>query len=195
MGGGLQARDEYFKIASQRTPLTPGKVLIDKNPLSMNLLPIIHRLFPGARIILALRHPCDVVFSCYAANFKLNDGMSSFLRLDTAAELYDLSFRYFEQAQELLGFPVHTTVYEKVVENREAELRSLVEFLGLEWNDAVLDHETTAQSRGRIKTASYAQVGQPIYNQAAGRWMNFRKHIEPVLPVLAPWAAKFGYDV
>ena len=51
----------------------------------------------------------------------------------------------------------------------------------------MLDHQTTARNRGRIKTASYAQVGQPIYSQSAGRWNNFRKHLEPVLPVLAPW--------
>ncbi len=50
-------------------------------------------------------------------------------------------------------------------------------------------------NRGRIKTASYAQVAQPIYSQSAGRWTNFRKHLEPVLPVLEPWVRKFGYSL
>jgi tetratricopeptide (TPR) repeat protein len=190
-----EARSEYFRVAGERTPLAPGKLLIDKNPLSMNGLPTIRRLFPEARIILALRHPCDVVFSCYATNFKLNDGMSNFLGLDTAAELYDLSFSYFEKAQGLLGLPVHKVIYENVIGDREIELRSLLDFLGLEWSDDVLDHESTALSRGRIKTASYAQVAQPIYSQAAGRWTNFRKHLEPILPVLEPWVAKFGYSL
>ena len=190
-----EARSEYFRVAGERTPLAPGKLLIDKNPLSMNALPTIRRLFPDARIILALRHPCDVVFSCYATNFKLNDGMSNFLGLDTAAELYDLSFSYFEKAQGLLGLPVHKVIYENVVGDRESELRSLLDFLGLEWSDDVLDHESTALSRGRIKTASYAQVAQPIYSQAAGRWTNFRKHLEPVLPIIEPWVAKFGYSL
>ncbi len=190
-----EARSEYFRVAGERTPLAPGKLLIDKNPLSMNALPTIRRLFPEARIILALRHPCDVVFSCYATNFKLNDGMSNFLGLDTAAELYDFSFSYFEKAQGLLGLPVHKVIYENVVGDRESELRSLLDFLGLEWSDDVLDHESTALSRGRIKTASYAQVAQPIYSQAAGRWTNFREHLEPVLPVLEPWLAKFGYSL
>jgi tetratricopeptide (TPR) repeat protein len=189
------ARDEYFKVAAGRTPLAPGKLLIDKNPLSMNAMPTIRRLFPDARIILALRHPCDVVFSCYATNFKLNDGMSNFLRLDTAAELYDLSFSYFEKAQGIVGLPVHKVVYENVVGDRESELRSLLDFLGLDWDDDVLDHESTALSRGRIKTASYAQVAQPIYSQAAGRWTNFRKHLEPILPVVEPWVTRFGYSL
>lgn len=189
------ARDEYFRVAARHASLAPGKLLVDKNPLSMNLLPIIHRLFPNARIILALRHPCDVVFSCYAANFKLNDAMPNFLRLDTAAELYDLSFIYFEKSRKLFDMPVHTITYENVVADPEGELRPLLGFLGLEWSDEVLDHQSTARGRGRIKTASYAQVVEPIYSRSAGRWRHYRKHLEPIIPVLQPWIEKFGYDL
>ena len=189
------ARDEYFRVAARHASLEPGKLLVDKNPLSMNLLPIIHRLFPKARIILALRHPCDVVLSCYAANFKLNDAMPNFLRLDTAAELYDLSFKYFEKTRELFDMPVHIIRYENVVADPEVELRPLLGFLGLAWDDQVVDHEATAAKRGRIKTASYAQVAEPLYQRSAGRWQNFRKQLEPVLPVLEPWVRKFGYEI
>jgi hypothetical protein len=136
-----------------------------------------------------------VVLSCYVTNFKLNDGMANFLRLETAAELYDLSFRYFEQAEKLLKLPVHRVVYEDLIADRERHLRSLFEFIGVDWRDEVLDHETTARSRGRIKTASYAQVAEPIYTRSAGRWENYRKHLEPIFPVLEPWVRKFGYNL
>jgi len=189
-----EARDLYFKVAAERTPLASGKVLVDKNPLTMNSLPLVRRLFPDAKIILALRHPCDAVFSCFASNFKLNDGMSSFLHLDTAADLYDVSFSYFEKARELFALPVHEIKYENIVEDRERELKALIAFLGLDWSEQVLDHESTALSRGRIKTPSYHQVVQPIYSQSAGRWTNYRKHLEPILPALEPWIAKFGYN-
>jgi len=59
----------------------------------------------------------------------------------------------------------------------------------------VLDHESTALNRGRIKTASYSQVAQPIYDRSAGRWRNYRKHLEPILPVLEPWVAQLGYTL
>jgi hypothetical protein len=121
--------------------------------------------------------------------------MASFLHLDTAAELYDLSFGLFEKARELLNPAVHVLTYEKLVEDRDAALRPLLEFLGLGWDDAVLDHESTARARGHIKTASYAQVVEPIYKRSAGRWQNYRRHLEPVLPVLEPWVAKFGYNL
>lgn len=188
------ARDLYFDTVASLRPLASGKLLVDKNPLTMNLLPFARRLFPEARVILALRHPCDVVLSCFMANFRLNEGMSSFIRLDTAAELYDLSFSYYERVQSLMPFPTHTVIYENVVADRETELRRLFDFLGLDWHDAVLDHQKTALERGRIKTASYSQVVEPIYTRAAGRWEKYRKHLEPVLPVLDTWIRKFGYS-
>jgi Flp pilus assembly protein TadD len=189
------ARDAYFRTASALTPLAPGKLLVDKNPLAMNLLPQIHRIFPDARIILALRHPCDVLLSCFITNFKLNDAMSNFVRLDTAAELYDLSFSFFERVQALFDLPVHRILYEDVVADRERELRSLLDFLSLDWDKEVLDHQATARGRGRIKTASYAQVVEPIYTRAAGRWEHYRDQLAPVLPVLEPWVRKFGYSL
>lgn len=190
-----EARDIYFKAAAKLTPLAPGKLLVDKNPLTMNLLPQVRRLFPDAKIILALRHPCDVVLSCFFANFRLNEGMSNFIRLDSAADLYDASFTYFEHVQSLMPLPTHTVLYENLVADRERELRLLFDFLELGWHDAVLDHQSTAMKRGRVKTASYAQIIEPIYTRSAGRWQNYRKHLEPVLPVLKPWAEKFGYSL
>ena len=190
-----QARNAYFEAAKAKTPLKPGNLLVDKNPLAINAAPFIRRLFPDARFILALRHPCDVLLSCYVTNFRMNDGMASFVDLETGAELYDLSFSYFERIQSLMPTPTHTVMYEKVVANQDGELRKLFEFLGLDWHDAVLDHQTTALSRGRIKTASYAQVVEPIYQRSAGRWQHFRKHLEPIFPVVRPWVEKFGYSL
>ncbi|MEO8547465.1 MAG: sulfotransferase [Sphingomicrobium sp.] len=189
------ARNAYFETAATLTPLKPGSLLVDKNPLAMNAVPFIRRMFPDARIILAVRHPCDVVLSCYVTNFRLNAGMANFVRLDTAADLYDISFGYLERVQALMPTPTHVFMYERMVENRDSELRALFDFLKLDWHDAVLDHQSTALGRGRIKTASYAQVVEPIYKRSAGRWEHYRKHLEPILPVLAPWAKKFGYTI
>ena len=190
-----KARERYFEVARESVPLAPDKLLIDKNPLSMNALPVIRRLFPDAKIILALRHPCDVVLSCFVTNFRLNDGMSNFLQLDTAAELYDLSFRNFSKASGMLGLPVHRLVYEDLIEGPETALRDLVTFLDVPWREEMLDHEATAKARGRIKTASYAQVVEPIYRRSVGRWEHYREHMAPVLPELAPWVEEFGYSL
>ena len=80
-----------------------------------------------------------------------------------------------------------------MVQDPPTVLRPVVEALGLEWHEGMLDHTKTAAERGLIRTASYAQVTQPIYTRSVGRWQRYRKHLEPVLPVLAPWIEKFGY--
>jgi tetratricopeptide (TPR) repeat protein len=190
----MAARNAYFDAVAKRTPMAPGKLIVDKNPLLMGAVPLIRRIFPDAKIILAVRHPCDVALSCFMTNFKLNDGMSSFLRLDTTAELYDLSFSNFERARTRLPVTVHTILYERVVANRETELKALFDFLGLGWDPKVLDHQKTAVERGRIKTASYSQVAEPIYTRSSGRWQHYREHLEPILPILKPWIETFGYD-
>ncbi len=183
--------EEIAKVAP--VPLDPARMLIDKSPLFLSKAVLIQRLFPNARFILALRHPCDALLSCFMSNFRLNDAMANFLRLEDAAEFYDLTFRHWERARELFGLNVHTIVYERLVEGVEAEVRPLFDFLGLAWRDEALDHRKTAKARGLITTASYAQVVEPIYRRAAGRWEGYRQHLEPILPVLQPWAQKFGY--
>lgn len=190
-----RAQAAYFEEASKYVELRPGAHLVDKSPLHLNNVPWIHRLFPNARFILALRHPADVVLSCFVSNFRLNPSMSNFVRLDTAAEFYDLTFSFWERSRQVFPINVHTLVYEHLIDNPEAELRRLAEALDLEWREEMLDHRKTAAGRGVIATASYAQVTEPIYRRSVGRWERYRKHLEPILPVLAPWAEKFGYRI
>ena len=131
-----------------------------------------------------------MLLSCFVSNFNLNSAMANFLSLDTAAEFYDLTFSSWENARSILPLKVHPVVYEEMVEDPAGVLRPVVEALGLEWHEDMLDHTKTAAGRGLITTASYAQVTEPIYKRSVGRWHNYRKHLEPVLPVLAPWVAK-----
>lgn len=193
---GLRAaRDHYFREVEAIQPLEPGKLLVDKSPLFLTKAALIARLFPDARFILALRHPCDVVLSCFMSNFRLNNAMSNFLRLEDAAEFYDLVFSHWERSRALLPLNVHTIVYERLVEDVEGQVRPLFDWLGLDWHAQALDHRSTAKGRGLITTASYSQVTEPIYKRAAGRWTRYRKELEPILPVLQPWIEKFGYSL
>jgi tetratricopeptide (TPR) repeat protein len=189
-----KARDDYFTEVEKIQPLAPGQLLVDKSPLFLYRLPLIQRLFPKAKIILALRHPCDVVLSCFMANFRLNSAMANFLRLEDTAQLYDLAFRHWQTSLALFPANVHLIVYERLVEDVATEVRPLFDFLDLQWDDNVLDHSRTAKSRGLITTASYAQVTEPIYQRASGRWEKYRDHLAPAIPVLEPWIEKFGYQ-
>jgi tetratricopeptide (TPR) repeat protein len=188
-----QLRAAYFDSAL-RHGWDGTRWLVDKHPLNMARAPLIHRIFPQARFILAERHPADVVLSCFMANFTLNHAMRSFTDLEEAARTYDAVFRAWHRANEVLPLAAHTIRYERLVEDPRGELQPLTEWLGLAWNDRLLAHQDTAQARGRVRTASYAQIGEALYTRARGRWRRYADQLAPVMPILAPWAARMGYD-
>jgi len=183
----------YFEALDRISPPRPGQRVIDKYPLHMARMPLIHRLFPDAKLVFVERHPCDAVLSCFMSNFRLGHAMLAFADLDEAARLYDAVLDAWTWARELLPLDVHTIRYERMVEDLEGEMKALLGYLGLPWDPAVLDNEASAGKRDYIRTASYAQVGEPIYRRAAGRWERYREQLAPVLPILAPWAERMGY--
>jgi hypothetical protein len=169
------------------------KLIVDKHPLNIVHTGIIHRVFPDAKFILALRHPCDCVLSCFMQTFKLNDAMANFLSLDQSAKLYAAVMELWFLYRKKLNLDVHVLKYEDLVHDFEGTCRSLIKFLRLEWDDNLHNYQTTASDRSSINTASYNQVIQPLYKQASGRWTNYRKQMQPVLPLLQPWIEAFGY--
>jgi hypothetical protein len=128
-------------------------------------------------------------------NFVLNNAMANFLDLGNAAALYDKALGLWMHYQSILPLSVHTVKYEDLVEDFEGVVAPTLAALGLDWDPAVEDYITTAQKRGRINTPSYNQVTQQLYTRARGRWENYRTHLAPILPVLAPWAERFGYSI
>ena len=190
-----QMRRRYFEQVDEAYPDAAGKTIVDKHPLRMTRVATIHRIFPDAKIILVERHPCDVVLSCYMANFQLNHGMRGFVDLVSAAQLYDAAFTAWTRATTLLPVQIYRLRYEKLIVDTEGEMRRLLTDLGIAWNADVLDNTASAQRRGPVRTASYSQVREPIYGRAVNRWERYREYLEPIIPILAPWAEKMEYDM
>lgn len=188
-------REAYFDEVSRLSPDRTGALVIDKHPLHMTRAATIHQVFPRARIVMVERHPCDAVLSCFMANFQLNTAMRSFTRLDQAAAVYDTAFGIWKRTRQIMpDMSVHTVRYERLVSNLEAELRPLLRFLDIEWSDLMLDHRASAKTRGHVRTASYSQITEPLYQRAVYRWERYRHHMAAVLPVLHPWVDDLGYD-
>lgn len=192
---GAEIGDLRQAFFAEHGPATPGDLLVDKHPLNMLHAGLIKRVFPDARFIMALRHPCDCVLSCFMQRFAINPAMARFLDLEDSARFYDEAFGLWDHYTKVLDLNVHTIRYEDVVADFRPTVAALLDFLGLEWSDAVLEFDKTARDKGRIKTPSYRQVTQKIYTRSSGRWLKYRKHLEPILPVLAPWALKYGYSM
>ena len=127
-------------------------------------------------------------------NFLPSDANVNFLKLEDAAHLYDKTMNLWQQYQDVLELDVCTVRYENLVDSFEETLNPILDFLGIDWDEGLRDYTETAKSRGTISTASYHQVTQPIYKRTSGRWQRYQQHMQGVLPVLLPWAKRFGYD-
>ena len=123
----------------------------------------------------------------------MNAAMYQFLSLDGAAAYYDSVMRLGEAYRELLPLPEHMVRYESMVEDFEATARSACDFLDLEWRPEMADIAATAGARA-IATPSAAQLARGLNREGAGAWRRYRDQMTPVLPVLAPWVERFGYE-
>jgi hypothetical protein len=164
-------------------------IVIDKFPLDMAAAPLIQAMFPGAPIIFAQRHPCDVVLSGFMQKF----GLVNFNSIEDAADYYDAMMSIWTASRETMDLNVQTVVYEDLINDPEPVLRLVVDFLELEWDKDLLDHQRTARGRGTISTPSYDQVTEPLSSRFVGRWRRYERQLAPVLPLLVPWAERLGY--
>lgn len=191
-GEAMRQRDAYWSKVRGFGVEPRGRVFIDKMPLSSVLLPLIAKLFPNARILFARRDPRDVVLSCFRRRFGMNPSMYQLLTLEGAAAYYDAVMRLSELYRDRLLLPRHLVRYESLVEDFEATARAACDFLGLEWDPALLDFAAKARGRG-ISTPSAAQVARGLNREGQGVWRRYRDQMAPVLPLLDPWVERFGY--
>jgi tetratricopeptide (TPR) repeat protein len=169
-----------------------ARTVVDKLPLNILFLPLIARIFPGARIVVALRDPRDVILSCFQQRFGMNTAMAQFLDLDSSARYYDLVMTLFEACREKLPLRFHAVRYEDMVADLPGAARGLAAFLDLPFDPGMLDFTATARRRD-INTPSAHQVVQPLYARSVGRWRPYAEHLAPVLPALERWALRLGY--
>lgn len=168
-------------------------IIVDKLPLNAFALLHINKLFPGAKIITALRDPRDCVFSCYQQRFGMNPAMFEMLNLDTAVSFYNQVMRVITGVRDADAFAMHFIGYEKVVENFSEEVKALIDFLELEWEDALFDYQVTAKARDII-TPSASQVIQPLYTTSIGKWRHYVEWIGASFDPLDRWVEEWGYQ-
>ena len=186
-------RDAYLRATAEHGAVDPSKLILDKFPMNTNLAGLLHRVFPQARFVFALRHPCDVLLSCFMQSFDLNNTMANFCTLADAVALYVKTMDLWQMYCEQLPLNVHTIRYEDVVDDFDGQTRALCEFLGVAWKSDLREFSTKALARGHINTPSYEQVSRPIYREARFRWERYRDHLAPYLPALQPYIERFGY--
>jgi len=154
---------------------------IDKMPNNFQHLGLIHLMLPNARIIDARRHPLGGCFSAFKQHFARGQGYS-----------YDLTDmgRYYADYVELMAHfdavlpgRVHRVFYENMVAEPEAEVRRLLDYCGLPFEDACLRFYENDRA---VRTASSEQVRRPIFTEGLDQWRNFEPWLGPLKAALGP---------
>ena len=181
-------RAAYLELLHKRGGEKPRAV--DKHPFNVLRLPLIAALFPGAPAIRMLRHPLDVILSCY---FNLFEGGNewSFSLADAARHLAR-THRHVRAVEARVGVRLLEVRYERLIAEPEAQLRALLAWLGEEWDPACLEFH---RNRRVVETASYAQVSRPLYSEAVDRWRRYADLIpREAIEALKPMADELEYE-
>jgi hypothetical protein len=188
-------RTDYWDAVRNRLRLAPDRRLVDKNPMNMVLLPIIRRLFPNSPIILAIRHPCDTVLSCFLQHFPSDLALLG-RDLTALAKSYSRAFGFWYSQWSLLRPDTHELRYEQLTTDFATEVDRLCAFLQLPRHEAMLAPGEHARAKGFISTPSYAQVIEPVNARSVGRWKHYEQHFDSeVLALLMPWIERWGYSL
>ena len=187
-------RQYYWELVARAVTLAPRQRIVDKNPLNLLHLPLIVRLFPAAPVILALRHPCDVILSCYMQSFRSPGFQVLCSSLERLARGYVNAMRFWIHHETLLKPYVLRLRYEDLLDNFEPMVKRIGDFIGIEDATPLLRFDEHARQKGFISTPSYSQVTQPPNKRAVGRWKRYADAFEPLRPTLTEVMELWGYD-
>ncbi len=171
---GLGAR----YVAGLRALAPAAARITDKMPANTRHLGLIRCLLPGARIVHCRRDPLDTCLSCFTTLFTIGQDFSYDLaELGGYYRAYDgLMAHWRAVVPDMLEID-----YEDVVADLEGQARRLVDFCGLDWDDACLDFDKTERL---VRTASSAQVRRPIHGDSVARWKRYEAHLGPLIEAL-----------
>jgi hypothetical protein len=159
-------------------------------PLNETHLGLIALIFPSAPLLHVIRHPLDVVLSVFSNN--LTHGYNCAFALETAARHYLLVSELVEhyRAQTTLRYlPVR---YEDILDRQRESVERMLEFIGEPFDESCLSFH---ENRRYARTASYAQVTEPLYDRSRYRYRHYLKQLEPVIPLLEPVIRRLGYAI
>lgn len=189
-----ELRKGYLSLACEKVPRSWNTQLVDKNPLNMLWLPMINRLFPQAKFILALRHPCDVLLSCYMLNFRASVLATACSTLEHLAQAYVTAMECWLYHVDVIEPDVFVSRYEDLVADAPGQTQRIANFLGLDDASRMLSFDARARAKGYIATPSYTQVIEPINTKGLNRWHRYREYFEPVVPILKPMLDHWRYS-
>ena len=159
---------------------------IDKMPNNFRHIALIHLILPNAKIIDARRHPMACCFSGFKQLF--GEGQQFSYDLEYIGHYYRRYVEIMAHWDKELPGRILRVQYEDVVADLEGQVRRILDYCGLPFEQACLDFYKTKRA---VRTPSSEQVRQPIYTSATDQWQNFEPFLEPLKRALGPALTNF----
>lgn len=160
---------------------TSTPLFIDKMPNNFLHIGLIHLMLPNAKIIDARRHPMACCFSAFKQHFARGQNFSY--------DLHDLGRYYRDYVALMAHFDtvlpgrIHRVVYERMIDDTEGEVRRLLDYCGLPFQESCLRF---FQNPRPVRTASSEQVRQPIYREGVDHWRHYAAWLGGLAAALGP---------
>jgi len=172
----LKAANQYLECVRARQS---ASYFTDKMPYNFMLIGLIALAMPNAKIIHCTRDPLETCFSIYKQNFSGSHSYTNELR--ELGQYYNVYQSLMAHWNALFGEKIYALNYEKMIDNSEREIAALLEFCGLEMESKCLEFH---KNKRAVRTASVAQVRQPIYRDAMKASAPYQKALQPLISVL-----------
>lgn len=195
MGDRLWAFDMLRDLYLQESNLcgqvqSKARYFTDKTPFNATHLGLINLLFPQSPIVQVVRHPLDVVLSTFFTQMDHGYGMACDLK--SIADHFVLVADLIDSYQQDIDLNFLQVRYEDMITDQRSTTEAMLKHAGLDWDERCQEFYRHAT---KSRTASYAQVTEKLYVRSVERYRNYRKQLEPVMPILSPVIERWGYSV
>ena len=190
----VKARARYYREIERRKKKPDAEIFVDKQPMLSAEAKFLKRLFPDKRYIFSIRHPYDVVLSCFKQAFARNVAMDNFITFEDGCRAYDFTMSQWFDEFDFESPEVCYIRYDQLVTNLKGEVSRVLAFLGAEWNDEILRFAERAGER-EVRTPSYAKVRAGLSLGVQSSWRNYEFLFRGKdARVLDRWVKFFGYE-
>jgi predicted Zn-dependent protease len=177
----LRALGERYLEQTRIQRKTEAPYFIDKMPNNWAHVGLIHLMLPNAKIIDARRHPMSCCFSNFKQHFARGQHFS--YSLDDLGQYYASYVSLLAHLDAVLPGRIHRVIYERMVDDTENEVRRLLDYCGLPFEEACLRFYENERA---VRTASSEQVRRPIYRESVEQWRHYEPWLEPLRRALGP---------
>ena len=144
----------------------------DKMPNNFPLIGLLHLILPNAKIIDARRHPLDSLLGNYKQLY--GSGLDHSYDMEELSDYYRQYDRLMQHWHRVLPGKILTVHYEDTVLDLESQVRRILEFCGLPFEESCLRYYENTRT---VRTASSEQVRRPIYTESLGTWRRYESHL------------------